>query len=178
MRAKAAHAFFGAVVPVLFFATPLRSLQISLLRPFAADQQIVCSLIDGVLLMIAISGTLAPLIACRRARRTWYVVTDRRLLRFRGEVPHAVMSLEDVETMTLRVLEDGTGDVLFSSRPAYYEDIVPRPLRGFFGVSEAERVHRTINEAREERMRDREHVVHDYLELLLQGKRPEDISFR
>jgi len=141
MRSKTAHAVFGTAVPILFLVTPLRSLLISLLQPFASDQNIVLPVIGGVFLMIAIYGLLVPLVAYRRS-------------------------------------DDDTGDILFSSRPAYDQDISLRPLRGFFGVPEAEHVHRTISEAQDVRMRERQHAVHDYIELLLQGKRPEDLSFR
>jgi hypothetical protein len=172
MRSKAAHALFGAIVLVVLTMTPVRGAINSPVQPPVPAGGVPGNAVSLVVVCFACYSLLVPVVAYRKARRTWYAVTDRRMIRVRRGWLESSADLDEVEAVSLRAIEGGTGDILLSPILAYSKSVSPRFLRGLFGVPGAEQAHRTINEARLERAKIRERGVHDYLELLIQGKRP------
>lgn len=118
---------------------------------------------------------LAPFLACQRALRTEFRVTDRRVMmvsrgRFGRRVRHA--GLAALARPVLRMREDRFGDILF--RPGKEE--VPDGaalLRGFSDVRDAFSVYDLIISQwkREQARLAGMTPAPDYIELLLQGRR-------
>ncbi len=172
-RSKAAHALFAAVILIMLTMTPIRGLLTSPLHATGPEQNVYRSLIICSVLLLACYGLLVPVAVYRKAGQTWYVITDRRILRmYRGDL-EASTCLEEVGSAYLRTVDDGTGDILFFPMFAHGNDDPSQPLRGMYGIPAAEEAQRTINEALSVLKGNRENSVPDYLELLLQGKRPE-----
>jgi hypothetical protein len=176
MRSKAAHAVFGSIVLFMLTMTPVRGAIDSPGQPPVPANGVSHRAIGLVVLCLACYSMCAPFAAYRRARRTWYAVTDRRVIRVRRGRLESRADLDEVETASLRRKADGTGDILLSPMLVYGRNVSPRFLRGLFGVPGADEAHRTINETKQQRARSREQVVHDYLEFLIQGKRADSIS--
>ncbi len=178
MRSKAAHALFGTMALVMLTMTPVREAIKAPVPSPAGIGDAPRQAIGLVVVCLACYSMFVPLSAYRRARRTWYAVTDRRVIRVRRGLLESSADFDEVETVSLRDIGDGMGDILLSPILTYGKNVSPRFLRGLFGVHDAEEVHRTINEARQERARGRDQVVHDYLEFLIQGKRADSLSKR
>ncbi len=172
-RTKAAHALFATVILIMLTMTPVRGLLTSSVPAPGPEQTVSRMLIVCSVLLFACYGLLVPLAVYRRAGQTWYVVSDRRILRlYRGRL-EASTCLEEVGAAYLRTVDDGTGDILFFPMFAHGNDHPSQQLRGMYGIPEAEEAQRTINEAMDVLKRNKESSVPDYIELLLRAKRPE-----
>ena len=81
----------------------------------------------------------------KRAKRAWYVLTDRRAIIRNDHVfkPLESFRLEDVPFLERRVREGGLGDILF------FESYESRPpsRHGFVGIPEPEQVERLFRSA-------------------------------
>jgi hypothetical protein len=87
------------------------------------------------------------------ARRTWYIVTDRRVfiaetgrsLR-RNDSPHLrVFSTEEMAPPVVQKRSGGLEDVILTKRALVNPHLVPRLDAGFFGVENGEEAARAIN---------------------------------
>ncbi|HUW57483.1 MAG TPA: hypothetical protein VMZ92_12670 [Planctomycetota bacterium] len=78
------------------------------------------------LLLIGLAMLLSPLLAVRKARRTTYVVTDRRAIVIAGFFSRSVECFGPGHLRTLRLDEDpdGSGDVAFAHSGFYGVDNV------------------------------------------------------
>ncbi len=175
MRSKSVHALLGAIVLGMLTMTPVRGAVDSPAQVPDPPRSAARRAVELVVVGFACYGLLVPFVAYRRAKRTWYAVTDRRVIRVQQGWLEAGADLDQVDMVNRRGITNGTGDILLSPILTDGKNVSSRFLRGMFGIPGAHQAYRTIDEAREERARGREQVVHDYLEFLLQGKRPDSL---
>jgi hypothetical protein len=81
----------------------------------------------------------------KRAKRVWYVLTDRRVIILNDHVfkPLESLRLEDIPFLERRIREGGFGDILFFEN---YES-QPPSRHGFVGVPEPDHVERLFRSA-------------------------------
>jgi hypothetical protein len=102
-------------------------------------------------ILAGLSFFLAPIKLGARARRTWYIVTDRRV--FMAEMPKEggpklrEFSREDIEAMQF-VKQYGLEAVILSRRAAENPHLAPRLEEGFFGLSDGVAAMEAIREGR------------------------------
>ena len=88
--------------------------------------------------LVGLGCLTAPYWVARRARRTLYIVTDRRAVILLVGRSTKVASFEPSRLTDLPRVEcpDGTGDVLFGSRFSFYgpQQLTSQPRPGFFGI--------------------------------------------
>jgi hypothetical protein len=95
-------------------------------------------------ILAGFSFFLYPIRLGARARRTWYVVTNRRV--FSGEFfknrPPALreFSMEDLQALRVVRRFDGLHDLMMSRRFAENPQLQPPLNAGFFGIEQAEKV--------------------------------------
>jgi hypothetical protein len=93
-------------------------------------------------ILAGFSFFLAPIRLGARARRTWYVVTDRRV--FIAEIPAQgapqvrVFSREDLDALQFVKRPDGLQELRLSARAAENPYLKPRLEDGFFGIADGE----------------------------------------
>ena len=162
-----------ALLAVLPFA-PVQ-VAVAALVPFPASLTSVWP-ISAALLFIALHLVLSPLRGYRAAKRTAYVVTDRRLLAVRrtatGQTTWST-SFHAIENAVLRLRPDGTGDIIVRSKAlADWTDEHAPGLDRLRGVVEARTIHGLILKAlAASRAGSAAEPIRDYLDLLIQGKR-------
>ena len=176
-RAKIGQALLGAVFILLFFLVYLSGLPAA--GPYFDAYSVSFSLRPAILFsgsLLTFSGVLLPILAYRRAQRTVYAATDRRVLSLtRGRSVRAVR-YEDMQVPLLDLKPDGSGDIQFNGKfRADGTEHQPR-FSSFMGIKAAEGVYRLLlgrmSGADDGRIAYR--AVQDYLELLFQGKRTLD----
>lgn len=101
-------------------------------------------------LLIGLGMLSSPFWMMRKARRTLYAVTDRRVIILSGSWSTTVTTLmpDQLRDLTRKEKLDGSGDLYFEQPPVYESRTQPRPThRGFIGipnVREVEELVRTI----------------------------------
>lgn len=133
-----------------------------------------------LVLLAALLVLLQPFIACDRAYRTVYAVTDRRLLQVRDGVFGQKLRAARFGSFAPPVLDlrsNGTGTITFTPRPSAGRtgDGIP-VLTRFSAVHGAAEVHRLILDRMgpDQGGRTGAPDIRDYLDLLIQGKRTID----
>jgi hypothetical protein len=177
MLSRAGNALFGMVVLVLLAVTPVRDLLLSPPQLPAVFAELSFPLVTGAVLVLAAYSLFVPFRAYWNARRTTHVLTDRRVLQALCGAVEASASLDDIGASCHGGSEKGRGNVLFSQASALQCNALPGP-RGFFAIGDAGSVYRSILMAKEERVRVKGGMVPDYLEFLLQGRLPDDLTDR
>jgi hypothetical protein len=174
---KIGQALLGAVFILLFFLVYLSGLPAAgsyfdaYSVPFSLRPAI---LFAGALLILY--GVLLPVFAYRMAQRTVYAATDRRVLSLtRGRSVRAVR-YEDMQVPLLDLKPDGSGDIQFNGKCRDDGTEFQPQFPHFLGVGEVESVYQLLIGRMPGADDDRTAygAVHDYLELLFQGKRTLD----
>jgi len=182
-RARIGLAVAGLAVVLLLSLTPLRQY----FTPFPPNTGEALSYsqddinfgeaIPFSLFLAGLALVLQPFAAYYYAGRTTYAVTGRRLLMVRKDMLGIMVKTaryEAIEAPIVNRRSDGTGDIFFNRKaniPANSRG--PSPLTRFLGVREAEQIHKLIGSRLpvSEDGKVLAEPVHDYLELLLQGKK-------
>lgn len=177
VRAKIGQALLGAVFILVFFLSYLSGLPAS--EPLFNAATVSFSLHPVTLVagsFLTLSGMLLPILAYRRALRTVYAVTDRRVLSLTRGCQVKAVRYEDMQVPLLDLRSDGSGDIQFNGKfRSDGNEVQPRYLR-FLGVGEAESVYQLLL-GRMPVADDGQtsfRAVRDYLEMLFQGKRTLD----
>jgi hypothetical protein len=101
-------------------------------------------------ILAGFSFFLYPIRLGARARRTWYVVTNRRVFTAELKPKEAptlrVFSGENIAALQVVKRFDGTWDVVISKRAQDNPHLKPRLEDGFFGVVDGEEVARAIRD--------------------------------
>jgi hypothetical protein len=102
-------------------------------------------------ILAGFSFFFAPIRLGARARRTWHLVTNRRVFLAearKGSIPHlCVFTRENLAALQVRKRSGGLEDLLFSRRAQENPHLVPRLEAGFFGVENGERALEAIRTA-------------------------------
>jgi hypothetical protein len=177
VRAKIGQALLVAVFILVLFLSYLSGLPAS--EPLFNGASVSFSLHPVILVagsFLTFSGVLLPILAYRRAQRTVYAVTDRRVLSLTRGCHVKAVRYEDMQVPLLDMRSDGSGDIQFNGKfRSDGAEVQPRYLR-FLGVGEAESVYQLLL-GRMPVADDGEtsfRAVRDYLEMLFQGKRTLD----
>jgi hypothetical protein len=176
-RAKIAQMLIGALFLLIFFLLYRSSLSAPGTFVNAPSQSFALRpaiLVSGSLL--ALYSIFLPVLAYRKARRTVYVATDRRIVSLNRRRLVQTLRYDDMHLPILNLNRHGAGDIWFSQ--LFSADATERRTGdlSFLGIREAEQVHRLVL-GRMTEGADRQtayRVVPDYLGLLLQGKRTLD----
>ena len=176
-REKIVQAMFGALFILLIFLMYVSGLFAS--GPYFGAASVPFTLRPAILsaaAFLALFGALFLLFAYWAAQRTVYAVTDRRVLSLTRGRPARMVRYVDMQVPLLNLRRDGSGDIHFNGKSradgTEHQPQFPR----FVGVGAAETVYQLVLG----RMQDADDdatascAVHDYLELLLQGKRTLD----
>jgi hypothetical protein len=177
-RMKIAQMLIGALFLLLFFLVYRSSLSApgawgnATSRSFTLRSVILMS--GGVLTLYSVP---LPVLAYRKAKRTVYVATDRRVISLNRRRPVLTLRYDDMQQLPiLNLNRHGSGDIWFFRQ--FGADAAEHRIwsRFILGIQEAEQVHRLVlgrmTEGADGRTAYR--VVPDYLDLLLQGKRTLD----
>jgi hypothetical protein len=147
-RAKIAQMLIGALFLLLFFLVYRSSLSApgargnATSRSFTLRPAILMS--GGVLTLYSV---LLPVLAYRKARRTVYVATDRRVISLDRRRPVLTLRYDDMQQFPiLNLNRHGTGDIWFFRQ--FSVDAAEHRIWGrfFLGIREAEQVHRMVLE--------------------------------
>ncbi len=99
-------------------------------------------------ILAGFSFFLYPIRLGARARRTWYVVTNRRVFTVEIVAPGApatrIFSAENLEALQVVKRFDGSWDLILSRRAQENPHLKPRLEDGFFGIENGEQVADTI----------------------------------
>jgi hypothetical protein len=175
--AKIGQALLGTVFIMLFFLVYLSSLPAAV--PHFDAYSVLSSLRPAILLvgpLLTLYGALLPVFAYWTALRTVYAATDRRVLSLiRGRSVGAVR-YEDMRVPLMDLRPDGSGDIHFNGKYRADGTELKPQFQHFLGVGEAESVYQLLlgRMPGADSGRTAAGVVHDYLELLFQGKRTLD----
>ena len=109
-------------------------------------------LFSAPFILAGFSFFLAPIRLGARARRTWYLVTDRRVFiaetQKQGAPKLIVFSHEDLDALQF-MRQYGLEAVILSRRAAENPHLTPRLEEGFFGLSDGEAAMEAVRECRE-----------------------------
>ena len=175
--------FCGLMLTGLIMFTPLRDLLIPENAGFRGGpmlQPLFLSMLPLGTLAVSLALLLMPLMACVLSRLTVYGVTDRRLLLLAIGTASRVVQEARYGTIAAAMLcprRNSVGDIQLFMRGTLGDCIGKVPLlERMIAVADAQVVHATILEQmrRLEESAGGGAVVHDYLELLAQGKRSTD----
>ena len=175
MRSKAAHVLFGMSVIVLFSMTPMRGTIIAVGHAVSLPAMLVHGIISGSVLAVALYSILVPFLSYWRARRISYAVTNRRVLVLSNGTLTAVAGLDEVQPVVQGAIDGATGDIRFF-RPLSESASVGHLPQGFYGIAHPEHVYRILLQASAAHTRGTGNDVPDYLDFLIRGKRPRDLS--
>jgi hypothetical protein len=175
--AKIGQALLGAVFILLFFLVYLSGLPDA--GPSFDAYSIPFSLRPAILFagsLLTLYGVLFSLFAYRTAQRTVYAATDRRVLSLTGGRSVRAVRYEDMQIPLLDLKPDGSGDIQFNGKFRADGTEHQPQFQHFLGVGEAESVYQLLlgRMPGADSGRTAYGVVHDYLELLFQGKRTLD----
>jgi hypothetical protein len=177
IRTKIPQMLIGAVFLLIFFLVYRSSL--SAPGTFANAPSWSFALRPAILAsgsLLVLYSILLPVLAYRKARRTVYVATDRRIISSDRRLLVQTLRYDDMHFPILNLNRHGTGDIWFSRQIS--ADAIERRTRvlSFLGIPEAEQVHRLILGRMTEGTDGQTayETVPDYLGLLLQGKRTLD----
>jgi hypothetical protein len=176
-RATIGQALIGAVFVLLFFLAYLSYLPAS--GPYFGAQSVPFSLRSAVLTsssFLIISVMLLPLFSYRKAQRTVYAATDRRVLSLTRGFSVKAVRYEDMQVPLLHLGPDGSGDIqLIGKFRADGTELQPR-FPAFLGVRDVESVYQVLlgRMPSADAGQAAYAMAQDYLELLFQGKRTLD----
>ncbi len=97
--------------------------------------------------LIGLGMFSSPLWMLRKARRTLYAVTDRRVILFEGSWSTTVTSLvpDQLKDLTRKERLDGSGDLFFGQPFQYFSRNQSRPMqRGFIGIPNVREVEELV----------------------------------
>ena len=123
--------------------------------------------------LLAFPGMLLPVLAYLRARRSVYAATDKRVLSLIRGCSVKAVRYEDMQVPLMDLRPDGSGDIHFNGKCRTDGTELQPQFPHFLGVGPAENVYQLLLG----RMPGTDDgltacgTVHDYLELLFQGKR-------
>lgn len=177
--ARTGLAVAGLAIIVLLFLTPLWHFFVPIpeiteeASSYALGDIHIVEAVPFSMFLAGIVLVMQPFAAYFYAGHTAYAVTSRRLLMVRKDMMGILIKTaryEAIEAPILNRRSGGTGDIFFfhKTRPPGSS-----PLTGFLGIRDAEQVHQIIL-SRIQVPDDGQastDQVHDYLELLVQGKR-------
>jgi len=108
--------------------------------------------------LVTVGMLLSPLWLLLSARRTAYVVTDRRAIIFLGGFTVSVHPFRPgrLRRLQLRPRPDGSGDLIFTYRIWYAQggsSLVPRLDDGFYGVPDLSEAERAVKALTDQRLR-------------------------
>jgi hypothetical protein len=175
--AKIRQTLFGAAFVLLSFLVYLSFLPAN--GPYFGADSLPFSLRPMALVagsLLALSGMFLPVLVYRRAQRSLYAVTDKRVLSLTQGRSVMAFRYEDMQVPLMDLRPDGSGDIHFNGKCR--ADGTQRQPRfpHFLGIGEAERVYQLLLGRMPGADDDRTAcgAVPDYLELLFQGKRTLD----
>jgi hypothetical protein len=175
--AKIRQAPLGAAFVLLSFLVYLSFLPA--IGPYFGADSLLFSLRPMVLVagsLLTFSGMLPPMLAYRRAQRSLYAATDKRVLALTRGCSVKAVRYEDMQVPLMDLQPDGSGDIHFNGK--FRADGTEHQLRfsSFMGIKAAENVYQLLlgRMPGADDGRIAYGAVHDYLELLFQGKRTLD----
>jgi hypothetical protein len=175
--AKIRQALFGAVFVLLSFLVCLSFLPAT--GPYFGADSLPFSLRPMVLVagfLLILSGMLLPVLAYRRARSSVYAATDKRVLSLNRGCSVKAVRYEDMQVPLVDLRPDGSGDIHFNGKCRADGTELQPQFPHFLGVEAAEDVYQLLlgRMTGTDDGRTACGAVHDYLELLFQGKRTLD----
>ena len=126
--------------------------------------------------LLTLSGMLLPVFAYRRAQRTVYAATDRRVLSLTRGCSIKEVRYEDMQVPLLHLRPDGSGDIQLNGKfRADGTELEPQFSR-FLGVRDVESVYQLLLGRMPGSLASQTAyaMAQDYLELLFRGKRTLD----
>jgi hypothetical protein len=179
VRSRTVLAMLGTVMMAMLIMMPASRLVFPAEKPGAVFRSVPHRIANGGIFVLGACSLAAFFLAYRRAGRTVYVLTDRRVLGVNGGRLAFGALLTEIETAVVRPFDTESGDILFFRSCAAVTSSPHTFSEGFLGIVNVEQIHVSLLRARQVLMKEREDsTVPDYVDFLIQGKRAGDLSVR